>query len=70
VPVTKVIEVIGSSDQGSDAAVREAVTSAGRSIRGITHVDIVSVTCDVEDGGVVRWNALVKLSFPVEPRAE
>ena len=35
-PVTKVIEVIGTSDQGSDAAVREAVTAAGRSIRGIT----------------------------------
>lgn len=67
-PVTKVIEVIGSSDQGSDDAIREAVTSAGRSIRGISHVDIVSVTCDVEDGGIVRWNALVKLSFPVEPR--
>ena len=67
-PVTKVIEVIGSSDQGSDAAIREAVTSAGRSIRGISHVDVVSVTCDVEDGVVVRWNALVKLAFPVETR--
>jgi dodecin len=67
--VTKVIEVIGSSDQGSDAAVREAVTSAGRSIRGITNVEVISVTCDVENGAVARWNALVKLSFPVEPRA-
>lgn len=67
-PVTKVIEVIGSSEQGTDEAVREAVTSAGRSIRGISHVDVVSVTCDVEDGAVVRWNVLVKLAFPVEPR--
>lgn len=68
-PVTKVIEVIGTSDRGSDDAVREAVESAGRSIRGITHVDVISLTCDVEGGAVVRWNALVKLSFPVEPRA-
>ena len=67
-PVTKVIEVIGSSDQGSDAAVREAVTAAGRSIRGITLVEVTSVTCDVQDGNIARWNALVKLSFPVEPR--
>jgi flavin-binding protein dodecin len=67
-PVTKVIEVVGTSDQGSDAAVREAVTSAGRSIRGITAVEVISVTCDVEDGNVARWNALVKLRFPVEPR--
>jgi hypothetical protein len=67
-PVTKVIEVIGTSDQGSDAAVREAVTAAGRSIRGITLVEVMSVTCEVDDGNIARWNALVKLSFPVEPR--
>jgi dodecin len=67
-PVTKVIEVIGTSEGGSDDAVREAVTSASRSIRGISAVDVVSVTCDVEDGVVVRWNALVKIAFPVEPR--
>jgi flavin-binding protein dodecin len=68
VPVTKVIEVIGTSAEGADAAVREAVTSAGRSIRGISHVDVVSVTCDVENGQIARWNALVKIAFPVEPR--
>jgi dodecin len=68
VPVTKVIEVIGTSPDGADAAVREAVTSAGRSIRGISHVDVVSVTCDVEEGQIARWNALVKIAFPVEPR--
>jgi hypothetical protein len=67
-PVTKVIEVIGSSETGSDDAVREAVTAAGRSIRGISSVDVVSVTCDVSEGVVVRWNALVKIAFPVEPR--
>jgi flavin-binding protein dodecin len=67
-PVTKVIEVIGSSAQGSDDAVREAVSAAGRSLRGISAVEVVSVTCDVDDGNVARWNALVKISFPVEPR--
>jgi flavin-binding protein dodecin len=67
-PVTKVIEVIGSSADGVDAAVREAVTSAGRSIRGISGVEVVSITCDVEEGQIARWNALVKITFPVEPR--
>ena len=66
--VTKVIEVIGSSAQGSDDAVREAVSAAGRSIRGISAVEVISISCDVEDGNIARWSALVKLSFPVEPR--
>jgi dodecin len=67
-PVTKVIEVIGTSSGGVDEAVREAVRSASRSIRGITKVDVIEVTCDVEQGEIARWNALVKISFPVEPR--
>ncbi len=66
--VTKVIEVIGSSSEGSDAAVREALAAAGRSIRGITTIEVVRVTCTVEDGGIARWDALVKIHFPVEPR--
>ena len=38
--VTKVIEVIGSSETGSDDAVREALAAAQRSIRGITSVEV------------------------------
>jgi dodecin len=67
VPVTKIIEVIGSSAEGSDDAVREAVTAAGRSIRGISNVEVVSIECEVADGAIARWNALVKIAFPVEP---
>jgi hypothetical protein len=29
----------------------------------------MQVTCDVEDGSIVRWNALVKIAFPVEPHS-
>jgi flavin-binding protein dodecin len=67
-PVTKVIEVIGTSSGGVDEAVREAVRAASRSIRGITRVEVIEVTCDVEEGEIAHWNALVKISFPVEPR--
>ena len=67
-PVTKIIEVLGISEAGSDEAVTEAVTAASRSIRGISNVDVVSLSCDVEEGRVVRWKALVKIAFPVEPR--
>ena len=66
--VTKVIEVIGSSETGSDDAVREALAAAQRSIRGISSIEVCKLTCTVEDGGIVRWEALVKIYFPVEPR--
>jgi flavin-binding protein dodecin len=67
-PVTKVIEVIGSSPKSSDDAVREALAAAQRSIRGISHIEVMSVSCDVADGEITTWRVLVKMLFPVEPR--
>lgn len=67
--VTKVIEVIGHSGRSTDDAVREAVTAASRSIRGISAVDVVSTSCTVSDDQVVSWDVLVKISFPVEKSA-
>jgi dodecin len=67
-PVTKIIEVVGTSTKGSDDAVREAVRAASRSIRGISEAQVMSVRCTVADGDVAQWHALVKLAFPVEAR--
>ena len=66
--VTKVIDVIGSSTESSDDAVRKALDAATRSIRGITKLEIVSTTCEVSDGQITRWDVLVRMLFPVEPR--
>ena len=66
--VTKVIEVIGSSSESSDDAVREALSAASRSIRGITRVEVISISCEVKDGHIARWDVLAKMQFPVEPR--
>jgi dodecin len=66
--VTKVIEVVGISSVGSDEAVREAVRAASRSIRGVSRVDVISITCDVADNDISQWHALVKISFPVESK--
>jgi len=68
VTVTKVIDVIGSSTESSDDAVRKALDASTRSIRGITKLEIVSTTCEVSDGQITRWDVLVRMLFPVEPR--
>jgi flavin-binding protein dodecin len=68
VGVTKVIEVIGSSTDSSDDAVREALSAASRSVRGISLIEVISTSCEVADGRITRWDVLVKMQFPVEPR--
>ena len=67
-PVTKVIEVIGSSTESSDDAVQQALVAAARSIRGSRRSVVLSTSCEVTDGQIERWEVLVTIHFPVEPR--
>jgi flavin-binding protein dodecin len=62
--VTKIIEVVGSSPDGSDAAVQAALDDAKGSLRNIKAVDVVST--GLRGDGVDEWRALVRISFLVE----
>lgn len=64
--IVKIIELIGISSEGSDAAVREALQEAAKTIRGITNVEVVRVDCVVRDNLIAEWRATVRLGFPVE----
>jgi dodecin len=63
-PVTKIIEVVGSSPDGSDAAVQAALAEAKQSLRNIKAVDVVSTGLRGED--LSEWRALVRISFLIE----
>jgi flavin-binding protein dodecin len=63
-PVTKIIEVVGSSPDGSDAAVQAALDEAKSSLRNIKAVDVVSTGLRGED--LTEWRALVRISFLIE----
>ena len=62
--VTKIIEVVGRSTESSDAAVKAALTEAGRSLRDIKALDVVSV--GLRGDNMDEWGALVRISFLVD----
>ena len=62
--VTKIIELVGSSKQGSDAAVQAALAEARATLRNIKALDVVSVGLRGED--LDEWRAHVRVSFLVE----
>jgi flavin-binding protein dodecin len=66
--VTKIIEVVGSSPDGSDAAVQAALDDAKGTLRNIKAVDVVSTGLRGEDQ--TEWRALVRISFLVERVSE
>ncbi|HEX4440325.1 MAG TPA: dodecin family protein [Thermoanaerobaculia bacterium] len=68
--VAKVIELVGSSTESWEEAVRAAVSEASRTLRGVHGVDVRDWTASVEDGEIVAYKATVKIAFAVEVEGE
>jgi flavin-binding protein dodecin len=64
--VYKVIELIGTSDKSWEAAAKNAVETAGKSLKELRIAEIEKLDMKVEDGKVAAYRAKVRLSFKYE----
>jgi flavin-binding protein dodecin len=64
--VYKVVEVIGTSTQSWDDAAKNAVETAGRTLRDLRVAEVVKTDMTVKDGKVQTYRARVQLSFKYE----
>jgi len=64
--VYRIIEVVGTSPTSWEDAARNAVETAGRTVRDLRIADITKLDLRVEDGKVVAYRARVSLSFKYE----
>lgn len=62
----KVVELVGNSDESWEDAAQTALNDASESIEGITGIEIVEQTAEVEDGEIVQYRSTVHVSFPVQ----
>jgi dodecin len=61
--VYKVIELVGTSATSWEEAARNAVETAGRSLKDLRIAEITKLDMRVEDGRVTAFRARVNLSF-------
>ena len=61
--VYKVIELVGSSANSWEEAAKNAVETAGKSLRDLRIAEVSKLDMKVEDGKVVAYRARVDLSF-------
>ena len=66
--VVKIIEVVGSSPESSDAAVQSALSDARTNLRNIKAVDVVST--GLRGDNLEEWRAHVRIAFLVERVSE
>lgn len=65
--VIKIIELVASSKNSWEDAVREAVKEASQSLRHIKAVDIIKHSAHVsEKGDITEYRATLHLAFEVE----
>ncbi len=64
--VVKVIELIASSENGFDDAVKQAVKEAAKTIRNIDSVWVKDMKVHVKDGKIRSYGVICKVSFRLE----
>ena len=64
--IYKVVEVIGTSTKSWEDAAKNAVETAGSSLRDLRIAEVVKMDMKVEDGKVQAFRTRVLLSFKYE----
>lgn len=66
--VYKVIELIGTSKKSWEDAAKNAVETAGKSLKDLRIAEITKLDMRVENGKVAAFRARVSLSFKYDPK--
>ena len=64
--VAKVIELVASSESSFDDAVRQGVAVAAQTLRGISGVEVVNWTADVDNNQIVNYKVTLHVAFRIE----
>jgi flavin-binding protein dodecin len=64
--IYKKIEVIGSSPEGMQAAIENAITQAADTIRNMRWFEVVETRGQIENGKIAYWQVTLKIGFTIE----
>ena len=62
----RIVEIVGTSPDGVDAAIRNGVARAGQTLRGVDWFEVQSVRGELEDGAVAHFQVTLKVGFRLE----
>jgi flavin-binding protein dodecin len=65
-PVWKLIDVVGISDESFAEAVRSAVEETAKTVRGIKRAEVLKFDVKVDNNKVTAFRAEVRIAFEVE----
>lgn len=62
----KLIELVGSSNTGTDDAIRNAITKAAKTVKNMDWFQVVETRGHIVDGKVGHYQVTLKVGFRLE----
>jgi hypothetical protein len=66
----RVTEIVGTSPEGTDAAIRNGITRAAQTLRNLDWFEVTQVRGYIEDGQVAHFQVGLKVGFRLEEDGE
>ena len=66
--VYKIIELVGTSEISWEDAAKNAVETAGKSLKNLRIAEIIKLDMKIDKGKVIAYRARISLSFKYESR--
>lgn len=64
--VYAVTELVGSSSDSIDDAIRNAIATAGKTLRNLDWFEVTEIRGHIEDGAVAHFQTSIKIGFRYE----
>jgi flavin-binding protein dodecin len=61
--IYKKIELVGSSPEGIEDAVKNALAKASKTLRNLRWFEIIETRGHLEDGKIAHWQVTIKVGF-------
>lgn len=62
----KHIEITGSSADGTDQAIKNAIEKAAKTVKNMHWFEVIDTRGYIEDGGIKYWQVTIKIGFRLE----
>jgi flavin-binding protein dodecin len=62
----RVTEIVGTSHEGVDQAIRNGVSRASRTLRNLDWFEVTQVRGHIEDGEIKHWQVGLKVGFRLD----
>jgi flavin-binding protein dodecin len=62
----RIVEIVGTSPEGTDAAIRNGIQRASQTLRGLDWFEVKSVRGELADGQVAHFQVTLKVGFKLE----